>query len=270
MDLLLKRIGRLYTPNEGRPYGEITQLTDVSILVRNGIIHDIYPDNITVPETDQVESIDAGGMTLLPGFVDAHTHPVFWHSRENEFIMRLAGKSYEEIAAAGGGIRNSARAFQNAGREDIKNITRKRLKTFTAYGTTTIEAKSGYGLSTRDEIKALEIIQELNTESDLEMIPTFLGAHEVPDDYRDRRDLYIDLVIREMIPAVADQNLARYCDVFCEKDVFTIDETRRILEAAARYGLKSRIHADELNAFGGAELAAEAWSHIGRPPGYDF
>ena len=257
MDLLIKNIGHLYTPLSGRRFGQISELADVSVLVRNGKIKKILSNGQKVPEPARIKTVDAGGMTILPGFVDAHTHPVFWNTRENEFIMRLAGKSYEEIAAAGGGIRNSARAFQRADKESIKNITRQRISAFSVYGTTTIEAKSGYGLTTNDEIKALEIIKELNSESDLEMIPTFLGAHEVPDDYRDRRDVYVDLVVNEMIPRVADLQLAEYCDVFCEQGVFTLAETKRILQTAEKYGIKARIHADELHAFGGAELAAE-------------
>ena len=257
MRLLITNIGRLYSPASDKTYGHIEELRDVSIMIRGETIEQIFPGDKKIPERGRIKTIDARGMTLLPGFVDAHTHPVFWKTRENEFIARLAGKTYEEIAAAGGGIRNSARAFQNAAKEEIRERTRDRLKAFAVYGTTTIEAKSGYGLSTRDEIKALEIIQELNAENNLELIPTFLGAHEVPDEYRNRREAYIDLVIDEMIPIVAERKLARFCDVFCEQGVFSIDESRRILAAATRHGLGARIHADELNSFGGAELAAE-------------
>jgi imidazolonepropionase len=258
MDLLIKNIGTLYTPSEQQSYGQITTMRNVSVLCRDGLIKRIIPGDEALPGEGDIRTIvDARGMTLLPGFVDAHTHPVFWNTREKEFIMRLEGRSYEEIAAAGGGIRNSARDFRSTGKDAIRQITRRRLDTFTVYGTTTIEAKSGYGLSTNDEIKALEIIRELNTESCPEMVPTFLGAHEIPDEYRDNRNGYIDLIINEMIPLVADRKLAKYCDVFCEKGVFTVDESKRILDAAGRYGLKARIHADELSAFGGAELAAE-------------
>ena len=256
MITLVKNISRLYTPVSNGEYGEVNVVDNPVLEIRDGLIGNILPaDSANLPDAGQI--IDAHGMCVLPGFVDGHTHPVFWHTRENEFIMRLQGKSYEEIAAAGGGIRNSARSFRNAGREEITTITVKRLARFFEYGTTTIEAKSGYGLSTRDEIKSLEIIRDLNNNLALEMVPTFLGAHEIPDEYRDQREKYIDLVINEMIPAVAEKKLARYCDVFCEKGVFDLDETRRILTAAAAYGLKARIHADELHPFGGAELAAE-------------
>jgi imidazolonepropionase len=256
MVTLIKNIGHLYTPNLDDNYGSVTHLTDVSISLKDGKIEKILSD--TNPEALHPDNvIDANGQTMLPGFVDAHTHPIFWNTREKEFLMRIQGKSYEEIAEAGGGIRNSARDFQGAEKEEIKQRTAGRIQTFLEYGTTTIEAKSGYGLSCDSEIKALEIIQELNQEQKLEMVPTFLGAHEVPDNYRSKRDQYIKLIVEEMIPKVANLHLAEYCDVFCEKGVFTIEETRYIMKEAQAYGLIPRLHADELNAFGAAELAAE-------------
>lgn len=256
MNTLIKNIGHLYSPDVNGDYGDISERENVSVLIKNGYIAKIYTEN--APAHDNLNLvIDAKGMTILPGFVDAHTHPVFWHTRESEFVMRIAGKSYEEIAAAGGGIKNSARSFQEATKDQIKSITKKRIKTFLEYGTTTIEAKSGYGLSMEGEIKSLEIISELNNEQALEMVPTFLGAHDIPADYRLRRDDYIQLILGKMLPEISQRKLAEFCDVFCEKGVFTIEETRRILKAADSYGLKARIHADELHAFGAAELAAE-------------
>jgi imidazolonepropionase len=256
MKTFIKNIGNLYTPNLNGRYGDITHMKNVSLSVKNGIIDRIYPEaNLNIDGFSNI--IDAQALTVLPGFVDAHTHPVFWNTRETEFLMRIKGKSYEEIAQAGGGIRNSARDFQSADKSAIKIKTITRLKKFLEYGTTTIEAKSGYGLSFEGEIKSLEIISELNKEQDLEMIPTFLGAHEIPDEYRSKREDYIRLIIEEMLPEVAKHQLAEFCDVFCEKDVFTIEESRRILEAAHEHGLSARVHADELSAFGGAELAAE-------------
>jgi imidazolonepropionase len=256
MKTFIKNIGNLYTPNLNGRYGDITHMKNVSLSVKNGIIDRIYPEaNLNIDGFSNI--IDAQALTVLPGFVDAHTHPVFWNTRETEFLMRIKGKSYEEIAQAGGGIRNSARDFQSADKSAIKIKTITRLKKFLEYGTTTIEAKSGYGLSFEGEIKSLEIISELNKEQDLEMVPTFLGAHEIPDEYRSKREDYIRLIIEEMLPEVAKHQLAEFCDVFCEKDVFTIEESRRILEAAHERGLSARVHADELSAFGGAELAAE-------------
>jgi len=256
MHTLIKNIGNLYTPNLTAGYGDVTHMKDVSVSVKNGLIDNIFQNiNPSLEGIDKI--IDARSRTVLPGFVDAHTHPVFWNTRESEFRMRIEGKTYEEIAAAGGGIRNSARDFQLADKRDIKLRTVSRINTFLEYGTTTIEAKSGYGLSFDGEMKSLEIISELNKEHKLEMVPTFLGAHEVPDAYRTKRGEYIRLIIDEMLPAVAEQRMAEYCDVFCEKGVFTIEETRLILLAARKHGMKARIHADELNAFGAAELAAE-------------
>ena len=201
--------------------------------------------------------IEAEGRVVTPGLVDAHTHPVFLLTREREFEMRIQGKSYEEIAAAGGGIRSSVRAVRQAGKEELKAAVRPRLRRFLELGTTTIEAKSGYGLSFEDEIKSLEVLQELNAEGPLEIVPTFLGAHEVPDEYRSRREEYIRLLTGEMIPFVAKKGLAEFCDVFCEEGVYTVPETQRILHAARRAGLKLRLHADQLHRTGATELAVE-------------
>lgn len=255
MKVQVTNIGKLYTPAIDKSFGSVRELGPCSILISNGIIEQINDNPYASPTADRI--IDAQHKTVLPGFVDAHTHPVFWKTREDEFIMRIQGKSYEQIAAAGGGIRNSVRRFREAKKEDIKQVTKKRLVRFFEYGTTTIEAKSGYGLSVEDEIRTLEIINELNAEQQLQMIPTFLGAHEIPDEYQDNRQGYIDLLINEMIPQVASRKLARFCDVFCEQGVFTVDESRRILQAARDQGMVPKLHADELNAFGGAELAAE-------------
>jgi imidazolonepropionase len=256
MSLLLKNISKLYTPDLQKGFGSVKVFENFSVLLKEDKIAEIS-ESKSLYNAQADSEVDASGMCLFPGFVDAHTHPVFWKTRESEFIMRIQGHSYEEIAAAGGGIRNSARSFQKASRNNIKDHTRLRLREFLIHGTTTIEAKSGYGLTTTDEIKSLEIIRELNSEQPLEMVPTFLGAHEIPDEYRDNRSEYIQIIKEEMIPRVSGEKLAEYCDVFCEKGVFTIDESREILLEAKRYGLKSRLHADELFAFGGAELAAE-------------
>ena len=257
MGILLKNISNLYTPDLSSGYCAVKVLHNVNVFIESGIIQSILrrEDQTLSRKADVV--YDLSGKTLLPGFIDAHTHPIFWKTREDEFIMRIQGKSYEEIAAAGGGIRNSVRKFRQASKEAIKEVSRKRIRPFLEFGVTTIEAKSGYGLSTNDEIKALEIINELNAEQPLDLIPTFLGAHEVPDEYQNNRQAYVDLVCNEMIPLVAERKLAKYCDVFCEEGVFTVEESRKILTTAQKYGLQARIHADELSPFGGAELAAE-------------
>ena len=257
MGILLKNISNLYTPDLSSGYGAVKVLHNVNVFIENGIIQSIFSEEDQTLSRQAEAVYDLSGKTLLPGFIDAHTHPIFWKTREDEFVMRIQGKSYEEIAAAGGGIRNSVRKFRQASKEAIKEVSRERIRPFLEFGVTTIEAKSGYGLSTNDEIKALEIINELNAEQPLDLIPTFLGAHEVPDEYQDNRQAYVDLVCNEMIPLVAERKLAKYCDVFCEEGVFTVDESRKILTTAQKYGLQARIHADELSPFGGAELAAE-------------
>ncbi|MFH0931429.1 MAG: imidazolonepropionase, partial [Candidatus Zixiibacteriota bacterium] len=201
--------------------------------------------------------IKAEDRVVLPGFVDCHTHPVFGATREGEFELRIKGKSYEEIAQAGGGIRSSVRSVRELSKEKLIKLALPRLDRFLSYGTTTIEAKSGYGLSLKDEIKILEVIKKLNQIHPLDLVPTFLGAHEIPDEYRERREEYIDLLIQKMIPEVAKRKLAFFCDVFCEKNVFSLNESRKILETAKNYGLKPKLHADQLTPSGSAELAAE-------------
>lgn len=200
--------------------------------------------------------INAEDKVVLPGFVDCHTHPVFGATREEEFELRVKGKSYEEIAQAGGGIRSSVRSVRQLSKDELIKLALPRLDRFLSYGTTTIEAKSGYGLSLKDEIKILEVIKKLNQIHPLDLVPTFLGAHEIPDEYREKREEYIDLLIKQMIPEVAKRKLAAFCDVFCEKGVFNLDESRKILETAKSYGLKPKLHADQLSPLGGAELAA--------------
>ena len=201
--------------------------------------------------------INSEDKVILPGFVDCHTHPVFGATREEEFELRIKGKSYQEISQAGGGIRSSVRSLRELSKEELVELALPRLDRFLSYGTTTIEAKSGYGLSLKDEIKILEVIKKLNQIHPLDLVPTFLGAHEIPDEYRNKREEYIDLLIKQMIPQVAKRNLAFFCDVFCEKNVFSLEESKNILETARIYGLKPRLHADQLSSLGGAELAAE-------------
>ncbi len=251
---LYTNIGKMYNPDIEKGYGAVRAFSQVSLVVEDGNICHIQEGG-ALPSADR--QVDCGGRTVLPGFVDPHTHPVFGQTREAEFIMRIQGKSYEEIAGAGGGIRNSVRRFREEDKQRIEQLTLGRIKTFLEYGTTSIEAKSGYGLSTADEIKSLEIIADLQKLQPLEMTPTFLGGHEVPDEYQTDREAYIRLVIDEMIPLVARRGLAKFCDVFCEKGVFTVAESRRILMAAQSKGLIAKIHADELSPFGGAELSAE-------------
>jgi len=201
--------------------------------------------------------IDGTGKTLLPGFVDAHTHPVWAGDRAAEFARRLAGESYAAIAAAGGGIVATVEATRRASRADLTAATRSRLVSMRRSGTTTAECKSGYALDAAGEIRSLEILRDLAAEEILSIVPTLLAAHEIPVEHRGDRAGWIRAITEEILPRAAKAGLARFCDVFCEEGVFTVDESRAILERARNLGLGIRIHADELARSGGAELAAE-------------
>jgi len=201
-------------------------------------------------------TIDGRTLSAVPGFVDAHTHAIFAGDRRGELRRRLAGASYAEIAAAGGGIVSTVRATREASEADLVAATRARLGEMLACGTTTAEIKSGYGLDVESELKQLRAIRQLAASQPIDLAPTFMGAHEIPLDYRSRREDYVRLVVDEMIPRVAAEGLAEWCDVFCETGVFTPEESTRILQAGAAHGLKPRIHADELGASGGSQVAA--------------
>jgi imidazolonepropionase len=201
--------------------------------------------------------IDCTNRVITPGFVDSHTHAVFGAWRPHEYAMRSRGAPYMEIARQGGGINSSVRDVRSRSQEELESLTRDRLRGMLELGTTTAEVKSGYGLETEAELKMLRVVRTLAAEGPIDLVPTFLGAHEFPSEYRERHDDYVELLIDEMIPAVAAEDLAVYCDVFMEPGVYTADQTRRILEAGLLYGLKPRLHADELEGSGGAELAAE-------------
>jgi imidazolonepropionase len=234
-------------------------VTDGAIASRAGeIVYVGSSDNLdrTVEAVAGARRIDANGLSVVPGFVDPHTHAAFAGDRREELRRRLAGASYAQIAAAGGGIVSTVAATRAATETELVDETRVRLDEMLACGTTTCEIKSGYGLTLESELKILHAIARLGCDHAIEIVPTFLGAHEVPLEFRDRRDAYVDLVIREMVPAVADAGLAEWCDVFCESGVFTPDESLRILEAGQAAGLRARIHADELAASGGSKVAA--------------
>ena len=256
MHTILTNIQGIMTPERSSDGTALTVRKGVNILFQDNRIEAIDTAEVLAERHPDARYIDGRQCWAMPGFVDPHTHPVFYKTREEEFEMRIAGKSYEEIAAAGGGIRNSVRAFRQASFDELAELTYHRIRKFLEYGTTTIEAKSGYGLSVADELKSLRILKKVASLLPITIVPTFLGAHEVPDEYQNNRDGYVDVLINEMIPAVAEEQLAVFCDVFCEKDVFTVEQSERILMAAKDYGLIPKLHADELFYTGGAELAA--------------
>ncbi|HMM22894.1 MAG TPA: imidazolonepropionase [Selenomonadales bacterium] len=210
-----------------------------------------------VTVTPATRRMDAAGQIALPGLVDAHTHLVFAGSRENELDLKLKGVPYLEILAQGGGILSTVRATRAADREELVGIGRKYARQMLAQGTTTAEVKSGYGLTVADELKQLEAVRDLASQSALDLVPTFMGAHAFPPEYKNDPEKFVDLLVTEMIPAVARQGLAEYCDVFCEKGVFSVEQSRRILQAGLAAGLKPKIHAEEIECLGGAELASE-------------
>ena len=245
-------------PRVGNEMRELAIVAPGALFVRDGLIERVGWTGEIEPLIDaNTEVVDAGGRVLLPGFVDAHTHPVFAGTRVDEFEERSKGATYQEIAARGGGIQSTVNQTRAASVEDLVQTGRRYASWFLRGGTTTIEAKSGYGLSLEDELKILRAIKQLDEETALRYVPTFLGAHSVPPEYRTRRDNYVSLLIDEMLPEVARQKLAEFCDVFCEEKVFTTDESWKILSAARCHGLGLRMHADQLSLSGGARLAAE-------------
>jgi imidazolonepropionase len=234
--------------------------TDVAIAVDGSVIAAVGPFEDMEREFPGAERVDCGGRIVTPGLVDSHTHAVFGRPRYEEQELRAAGAGYMEIAEQGGGIHSSVRDLRARSEEDLLQLARARMARLVSYGATTVEIKSGYGLSLDDELKALRVIARLQDECNLRIVPTWLGGHEIPRVYRERasgRREYIDQLIHEQLPALAAERLATFADVFCEPGVFTIDETRTILQAARSSGLKLKLHADELEPSGGAELAAE-------------
>jgi imidazolonepropionase len=263
-DFVVRHARQLFTcagpcPRRGPEQGSFEPIADGAVASLEGRV--VYAGSAerlasTVQTTPDATVLDATGMSIVPGFVDAHTHAIFAGDRREELRRRLAGATYAEIAAAGGGILSTVAATRAASESQLVADTRVRLDEMLACGTTTCEIKSGYGLTVESELKILRAIATLDAEHAIDIVPTFLGAHEVPLEFRNRRGEYVELVVGEMIPAVAAAGLAEWCDVFCEDGVFTRDESRRILEAGLAAGFKARIHADELGPSGGALVAA--------------
>jgi imidazolonepropionase len=266
--LIIKNASQLVTlhdptrigPKGGKRQRELNIIKNGAVAVSGKRIIAIGETNKllrTVNRSKRCKVIDAGTRVVTPGLVDPHTHPVYAGDRSGEYELRVAGKSYLEIAKAGGGINATVKAVRKASKKQLIDNGRKVLNRMLAFGTTTAEAKSGYGLTTKDEIKMLEAIKALNIEHQIDLTPTFLGAHEIPPEYKKNPDDYVALVCNEMIPKVTARKLAVFCDVFCEKGVFTPKQTRIILQTAQAFGLRIKLHADEFYNTGGAELAAE-------------
>jgi imidazolonepropionase len=234
---------------------ELAIIRDGGMLIRDGKINIVGPSDEIEKKAGDAQIVDAKGRVVLPGFVDAHTHLVFAGNRLDDFERRARGETYEEIAKAGGGIWSTVEKTRAASDVDLLAQAKRHANWFLKCGTTTVEAKSGYGLAVEDELKILRVMQRLNQESSLEIVSTFLGAHAIPRD--SPPDKYVDLIINEMLPRVASEKLAEFCDIFCERGYFDIEQSRKILTAAKKLGLKLRMHVDQLTNSGGAKLAAE-------------
>src|SRR5262249_41903890 len=239
----------------GQEMQHLAVVDEGAVVIRHGQIDWAGPTAALPPVPPDAEVIDASGKTVLPGLVDSHTHLIFAGTREDEFELRLRGATYQEIAARGGGINATVRRVRAGSKEQLKELARRRLDRMLALGITTVEVKSGYGLSLADELKCLEVIAELKREHPCDLVPTFLGAHEVPNEYRQDREAYVRLVIEQMLPEGAGRGLAEYCDGLCEQGVFSVAESERLLHAALGHRLQLKIHADEFSPLGGAELA---------------
>lgn len=268
MTILIKNIKELVQVEEtpqaniaGREMAKLATITDAWLLLKDGVISDFGPmkelPSGTETGSGPDEIIDASGRLVFPSFCDSHTHLVYAGSREIEYMDKIRGLSYEEIAKRGGGILNSATRLHDSSEEELVRQALVRLDEIMWLGTGAVEIKSGYGLNVEDELKMLRVINKLKKLSPLTIVPTFLGAHAVPAEYKGRQEEFVDLVIHEMIPQVASENLADYIDVFCDKGFFTVEETDRILLAGMKYGLRPKIHANELAFSGGIQVGVK-------------
>ncbi|HSS50893.1 MAG TPA: imidazolonepropionase [Thermoanaerobaculia bacterium] len=264
-DLLIHDLAEVATPvgtspRRGADQRRVSRLRGAEVLCRDGRIAFVGDSGERLRlfgELPAAERLDGQGGTLIPGFVDPHTHLPWAGTREEEFVARLAGTTYQEIAAAGGGILATVASTRRASEDELVANVRRRMDQMLAWGTTTAEAKSGYGLNAEDELKQLRAIRRATAEHPVDLVPTLLAAHEVPPELQQDRGRYLDQICDEIVPATAEAGLARFCDVFCETGVFSAAESRRVLEAGVRHGLAPRLHADEFADSGGAELAAE-------------
>ncbi len=264
--LVIENIKNLYTIKGDKGLRKGSKQSETA-LIENGVVaikddRIIYVGPGSLPEEIETDEntviINANGKIVTPGLIDPHTHLVHGGSREHELSMKLSGKGYLEILATGGGIHSTARATQNSTFDELYKKAEKSLNIMMSYGVTTVEAKSGYGIgSFETELKQIEVANKLNENHPLDIVTTFMGAHAVPTEYKESPELFVDKFIKEMIPEIAKKKIAKFCDVFCEEGVFSVDQSRRILNAAKENGLIPKIHADEIVSLGGAELAAE-------------
>lgn len=260
MNLLIENAKQIITCDShgkkfksGKSQSNIGLLNNSSIYIENGIIKWIGKKTPRPFLKKAHKKLDAKNKVIMPGFIDSHTHLVFAGDRSVEYAMRMSGKTYEEIAQAGGGIVNTVDAVRKASKNTLFDLAKQRIKNFISFGVTSIEIKSGYGLDTKNEIKMLEVINKLNTETDLDIYPTFLGAHAVPKGI-DKKD-YIDMILYEMIPLISKRGLAKFIDVFCEEGYFTTDETDAILQQGMKFGLIPKLHTNQFHSIGGVEIA---------------
>lgn len=248
-------------PRSKEGMSELGLIKDGSIWMESGLIQAVGTtkelEKLYADRMHEAEVFDATGHLVTPGLVDPHTHVVYGGSREREFEMRLEGATYMDIMNAGGGIHATTRMTREASEEELMEQTIGRLDSFLAHGVTTVEGKSGYGMNLETELKQLRVMKKLQEEHPIDLVPTFMGAHAVPKDYKGREDEFVDHLINDMLPIVAEEKLAEFNDVFCEKGVFTPEQSERILKAGKKYGLIPKIHADEIEPYGGAELAAK-------------
>ncbi|MHA2117467.1 MAG: imidazolonepropionase [Candidatus Thorarchaeota archaeon] len=266
-DIVLSHIGQLATlaghsdaPKTGQSLQELSIIEDGAVAIKDGWIVSVGMTNqvmSSLSEEPVLPPIEFPNMLAIPGFVDSHTHLVFGGSRENDFAMKLAGKGYMEILEGGGGILNTLKATRLATQDELRSNAFSYAESMLTSGTTTIEAKSGYGLDVENEVKMLQVVETLRNKLPSEFVSTFMGAHAIPPEYKDRVDNYVELVINDMIPTIAEKKLAEFCDVFCEEGVFSVEQSREILNAAQDKGMKLKVHADEIVQLGGAGLAAE-------------
>ncbi len=260
-DMLIVDIGEIVTcdPKRENAQDVLGRITDGAIGIRGTDFCFVGKQSELPPQAQETarKIISARGASAIAGLIDSHTHPVFGGTREQEFAQRIAGVPYMEIAQQGGGINATVRATREASEEQLATRSMHWLDEFLRWGVTTIEAKSGYGLDTESELKQLRVIRKLNETHSVDLVATFLGAHEFPPEYKDRREDYVDLIVNGMLPRVASENLAKFCDVFCEEGVFTVAQARRILEEAGKLGMALRFHADEFVNSDGAKLACE-------------